>query len=265
MTCQSSSVPTTPASASQVARPTRQSRRRARSHAAGRPGCRSSTRQRDDRGQRRASTPEHHHAPSSARVGDGDEAGVDVDARAQPGLCGHLQVGEHACDLRLLLVRQGAGGAGDADEVGADAARVRPDVQRAARAGAARPARGATAATESRNATTTMSALARTNRPLRLASMPADGMVENTRPPVCGQRGHRLARDRRIEGKRGAGHQRRGHVGDQPVGADRLRPVDRRGGLADREQRGEHAEQHTGDARDDRDQSSSPGGHEAQG
>ncbi len=46
--------------------------------------------------------------------------------------------------------------------------------------------RGATAATESRNATTTVLASARTNRPLRLASMPADGMVENTRPPVCG-------------------------------------------------------------------------------
>ena len=31
-----------------------------------------------------------------------------------------------------------------------------------------------------------MSALALTNRPLRLESMPAGGMVENTRPPVWG-------------------------------------------------------------------------------
>ena len=46
--------------------------------------------------------------------------------------------------------------------------------------------RGATAATVSRNATTTVSALARTNRPLRLASIPAGGMVENTRPPGAG-------------------------------------------------------------------------------
>jgi hypothetical protein len=47
--------------------------------------------------------------------------------------------------------------------------------------------RGATAATESRNATTTVSALARTNRPLRLESIPAGGMVEKTRPPVSGR------------------------------------------------------------------------------
>ncbi len=45
---------------------------------------------------------------------------------------------------------------------------------------------GATAATESRNATTTASALARTNNPYLLASVPAAGIVENTRPPERG-------------------------------------------------------------------------------
>src|SRR6478672_11372800 len=47
--------------------------------------------------------------------------------------------------------------------------------------------RGATVATESRKATTTLSAVARTNSPLRVASMPAGGMVEKTRPPAAGQ------------------------------------------------------------------------------
>src|SRR4051794_14036748 len=46
--------------------------------------------------------------------------------------------------------------------------------------------RGATAATESRNATITLSAVARTNRPLRPASMPPSGFVERTTPPAAG-------------------------------------------------------------------------------
>src|SRR5262245_13807483 len=45
---------------------------------------------------------------------------------------------------------------------------------------------GATAATESRNTTTTTSALAVTKRPLRLASMPAGGFVAKTTPPAGG-------------------------------------------------------------------------------
>ncbi|MGY4647625.1 hypothetical protein ACVWWN_001421 [Mycobacterium sp. URHB0021] len=48
-------------------------------------------------------------------------------------------------------------------------------------------ARGATAATESRNATTTSLALAVTNRPFLVAAMPAGGMVEKTRPPAAGR------------------------------------------------------------------------------
>src|ERR1700676_3991906 len=61
-------------------------------------------------------------------------------------------------------------------------------------------ARGATAATESRKATTTASALAVTNSPLRVASMPAGGMVEKTRPPAAG----RVATVRQGIGTRGA-------------------------------------------------------------
>ena len=45
---------------------------------------------------------------------------------------------------------------------------------------------GATAATESRNATTTASALARANNPYLVASVPEVGIVENTRPPELG-------------------------------------------------------------------------------
>ena len=47
--------------------------------------------------------------------------------------------------------------------------------------------RGATAATVSRKATNTESAVARTNRPLREASMPLAGLVENTTPPAGGR------------------------------------------------------------------------------
>src|SRR4051812_1171847 len=46
---------------------------------------------------------------------------------------------------------------------------------------------GATAATESRKATTTALALAVTNSPLRVAWMPAGGIVERTRPPAAGR------------------------------------------------------------------------------
>ena len=88
--------------------------------------------------------------------------------------------------------------------------------------------RGATAATESRNATTTVSALARTNSPLRLASMPAGGMVENTRPPAAGSVAIAWQGIADVERQRRAGHQRRGDVGDQPVGAGALRPQDGR-------------------------------------
>ena len=78
--------------------------------------------------------------------------------------------------------------------------------------------RGATAATVSRNATTTVSALARTNRPLRLASIPAGGMVENTRPPAAGSVAIAVHGMDTSSGWRGAGDQRCGDVADQTVG-----------------------------------------------
>ena len=56
----------------------------------------------------------------------------------------------------------------------------------ALQAPAATLARGATAATWSRNATKTESALARTNRPLRAASIPSAGLVAKISPPAGG-------------------------------------------------------------------------------
>ena len=88
-------------------------------------------------------------------------------------------------------------------------------------------------------------------------------MVEKTRPPAAGSVATVLAGDRDVEGQRGAGHQRRGDVGDQTVGAGALRPEDGGGGLLDRQQRDQPAQQQPDDARDDGDQSDGPvGGHE---
>ena len=79
-----------------------------------------------------------------------------------------------------------------------------------------------------------------------------------------GQRGDRPAGDRNVEGLRGAGHQRRGDVADQPVGAGRLRPGDGGGGLLDRQQRHQPAQHDARDARDDGDQpGDAVGRHEA--
>ena len=52
---------------------------------------------------------------------------------------------------------------------------------------AATAARDATAATLSRKATVTESAVARTNRPLRDASIPSGGLVAKTNPPAAGR------------------------------------------------------------------------------
>ncbi len=183
-------MPTTPTSASHVDRPTRQNRRQAIEASAESAECRRLAapavqhRQRHDRRQH-TDDAQHHHAELQWRR-RGDEPGVDVDARRQARLSGHLEVGEHAGDLRLLLRGQRAGGAGDADEVGADAAGVGPDVQGAAGAGrprrAAAPPRPPSHGTRRRRRRRWRV----TNSPLRLASMPAGGMVENTRPPAAG-------------------------------------------------------------------------------
>ena len=108
--------------------------------------------------------------------------------------------------------------------------------------------------------------VARTNSPLRLASMPAGGMVEKTRPPAAGSVATAWHGIDDVERARGAGHQRRGHVGDQSVGAGRLAATRwwRWSGLTGSSGVKPQSSK-TDDARDDRDQSSSPGGHEAQG
>ena len=100
--------------------------------------ARSSIGERHDRRQRGEHAERHQRRLERGR--GRDEPRVDVDAGAEPGRGTDLELGEHAGDLRLLLDRQRAGGAGNPDEVGADAAGVGPEVQRAARAGVDGPA-----------------------------------------------------------------------------------------------------------------------------
>ena len=172
----------TPASASQVDHPTRQNAASGR----GAPGGRTAGPAPPARRSRPPHRDAERHDGELERRRGGDEAGVDVDAGRQARLGRHLQVGEDPGDLGLLLGGQGACRAGDADEVARRPRRARPRCAACCTRVRAIAARGATAATESRKATTTVSALARTNRPLRLASIPAGGMVENTRPPAAG-------------------------------------------------------------------------------
>ena len=112
---------------------------------------------------------------------------VSTSMRAdRPGWAATLQFGEHAGDLRLLLGGQRAGGAGDADEVGANPADVGPDVQRAAGAGGdRRPGRHRGDGVTERDDDGV--GVGGTNSPLRVASMPPGGMVEKTRPPAAGR------------------------------------------------------------------------------
>ena len=251
----------TPMSASQCQSPTRQNRRHARGTRRRRAAPPVKHGQRHDR-RHHAGDAEHHHAQLQDRRG-GDEAGVDVDARRQTRLRGHLQVGEDAGDLRLLFCRERAGGAGYADEVGADAAHVRPDVQCAAGAGghglagrdgghrvSERHDDGVGVGADEQAVAARLDAAWRNGRE-----------HQSTRR---GQGGDRLTRDRDVEGQRRSGDQRRGDVGDQPIGAGRLRPQDGGGGLLDGQQWHQPAQQHPRDARDDGDQ---PGkavsGHEA--
>ncbi len=79
-----------------------------------------------------------------------------------------------------------------------------------------------------------------------------DGQRRKHQAAVGGQRGDRRAGDGDVQRSRRPGHQRRGDVGHMPVG-QALRPQDRRGGLFDREQRDQGAQQCPGDARDDGD------------
>ena len=150
MTCHSSSVPITPTSASQVddADPQEAAATRARTR-------------RPDRVSRTASATidastqthaEHHHRQLQ-RGRRRDEPGVDVDAGGQPRLGGHLQVGEDARDLRLLLRRPGCRSRRGCRRSRRRPARRWPRCAARCSAPEATAGRGATAATESRNAT----------------------------------------------------------------------------------------------------------------
>ena len=248
MTCHSSRVPITPMSVIQVTSPTRRKRRQARGTR--RPAVLSRT--------ARATIEPSTRATPSTIAASFSVVGVvmkrvSTSMRAdRPGCARHLEVGEDAGDLRLLLRREGACGAGDSDEVGAHLSDIGPDVQNAA---AARGDRGP-----------------RCDRGHRVAERDEHrvGVGADEQPPlvasvglarhggqhdaaVGGQRGDGLAGDRDVEGQRGTGHQRGGDVGDHAVGPRRLRPVDGGGGLLDRQQRDQCAQHHPCDARDDGD------------
>ncbi len=82
---------------------------------------------------------------------------------------------------------------------------------------AATAERWATAATVSRNATTTTSVLARTNSPFFPASMPPGGRVETTRPPAAGRVGDVRAGNGDVQRAGRPRHQGRGDLADVPI------------------------------------------------
>ena len=197
-------------------------------------------------------TPSDHHGQLQRRR-RGDEAGVDVDPRGQPRLGGHLQVGEDPGDLGLLLGARVPVAPGMPTKSAPDLPDVGPDVQHAA-VPAATAGRGATAATESRNATNTASAVGPDEQP---ASAGVAGLLRDRgqhEAALGGQCGDGLAGDRDVEGLRSTRHQRRGDVGDHAVGARRLGPQDGRGGLLDGQQGYQRAQHNPRDARDDGDE-----------
>ena len=264
MRCQSSKVPTTPMSTTTSTGSTRQNRRHE---------MKSSTRLRPDvaaaaappiqRAQchdrcQNADDAQHHHTEfQNGRRRD--EPSVDVDAGRQARLSGHLEVGEHPGDLGFS-----ASSVPVAPGMPMKSAPTPPTLAQTwcCRAPEATAALGATAATESRNATTTELALAVTNSPLRVASMPR-GMVDKTRPrPRAGWR--RSGRGWRRRGPAAPWTPWRGDVGHEPVRAWRLRPDDGGGGLLDRQQWHQPAQHHARNARDDGNQpGDAVGRHEA--
>ena len=150
-----------------------------------------------------------------------------------------------------------AGSAGDSDEVRAGTARVGPDVQRAAGAGGYRGARrGRGNRVPERDDDGVL--VGPDEQPVLAGLEPVDRQRRHHQPAVGGQRGDRGARDGDVQRPRCSGHQRRGDVADVAVGVEALRPQDGRRCLFDRKQRDHHAQQGTGDSRDDRDQSGEP-------
>ena len=187
MMCQSSSVPTTPISASQVAHPTRQNRR----HALVRDGAALDV---AAGGRARpVATIEAitHTTPSTIAAslrGVGEVMNrVSMSMRPDRPVC--------AATSRSVKTPATCGFF-SADRVPAapgmpmKSAPTSPGLaQRCSvlHAPDSTAGRGATAATESRTATTTTSSVARTNMPLRLASIPLVGTVDTTKPPFSGR------------------------------------------------------------------------------
>ena len=259
MTCHSSSVPTTPTSASQVARPTRQNRRHA------------SRKRRLD--SRLISPPERlrRYSTASATIEAITHA---TPSTITPSLSGvgevmkrvsmSMRADSPACAATFRSVNTPAtwgffsgettpGGAGNPDEVGADLARVGPDVQRAARPGLhGRPrCHGCDGVADSHDDDIGGGAHE------QAVTAGVDACRRNRRhheTARVGQRGDGQAGDRDVEGLRRTGHQRCGDVGDQPVRAGRLRPQDGGGGLFDRQQRNQPAQQQPRNTGDDGDE-----------
>ena len=179
---------------------------------------------------------------------------VSTSMRAdRPGCGGHLEVGEDPGDLRLLLRREGARGAGNPDEVGAHLPDVGPDVQRAAVARGDRGARCGCGHRVAERDEHRVGGGADEQAALGgVVGLPRHGGQHEA--AFGGQRGDGLAGNRDVEGLRRPRHQRGGDVGDHAVGAGRLRPGDGGGGLLDRQQRDQCAQQHPCDARDDGDE-----------
>ena len=179
--CHSSRVPTTPMSASQVAQPTRQNRR----HALG-------TRRALRRSSTAIATIEAitHATPSTitASLRGVGEVMKRVSMSMRPD--------RPACAATFRSVKTPATcGFFSAERVPAapgmpmKSAPTSPGLAHRCsvlHAPDSTAGRGATAATSSRTATTTTSSVARTNRPLRLASIPLDGTVDTTSPPAGG-------------------------------------------------------------------------------
>ena len=180
-------------------------------------------------------------------------ARVDVAGPAAPAAW-HLQLGEQPGDLRLLLDGQRPGRAGDADEVGADAADVGPDVQHAAGA-ASRPRVAARPRPPSRGTRRRRRRRwpGRTTR-IWLASVPAGGMVENTRPPELGSVA--TARHGIVTSSARGAPDTSGAVTSETIPSvpAPLRPQDRGGGLLHRQQRNQSAQHDARQPGDHRDQ-----------
>jgi hypothetical protein len=181
MTCQSSNVPMTPMSAIQVATPTRRKRR----HACGtrRPDRRSST-----ASATIAATTEMTPSTITASL---RALGVVMNRVStpiladRPGCAATLRSVKMPATCGFFSIARAPAAPGMPTK-SAPTPSTSAQMCSTLQVPAVTAARGATAATESRNATTTTSEFARTNSPLLVASVASGGTVEKTRPPEAG-------------------------------------------------------------------------------